>query len=232
VVRDALNNKYAIPGLPTPTTAQEVEAGIVDFAAKALRPDTKLVGYLVKYQTVLDTLELFGERTTELKRQLIELGTELEAEASGGAAFLITFDQTRGPLADLIGLLKDKYNLKPYTRYSRIGKLKPGQSFESFYREFETDLEELIKAATDPDFANMLDVVGTRMGALPEEIDSVVTAIEYSPHWDQVEITVQQFSDVHRHDFIRDAKFPRTFRKDFLRNPPTPEVSAHGLGLN
>lgn len=231
MVREALNNKYAIPGGHTPTNAQEVEADLKEFAATAVRPETKWVGYLVKYQTVLDTLELFGERTTELKRQLIELGNEIEAEAAGGAAYLITFDQTRGPLADLIDLLKEKYNLKRYTRYSRIGKLKPGKSFESFYREFETDLEELIEAATHPGFEKMLAVVGRSKGASNDEIDRVVSAIKYSPHWEQVEITVQQFSDLHRHDFIRDAKFQRTIRKDF-RIPPTPEVSAQALGLN
>lgn len=252
-IKETVDKKYATTGR-TPHSAQEVEEGLNDFAARTFRPETKLAGYLAKYQSVLDTLELFRERAADLTRQLYELGGEIEAEAAG-SAYLITFDQTRGPLADLIDSLQQKHNFKPYTRYSRIGKLRLGQGFESFYSEFEADLEKLIEAATNTDFKSRLKAVGITVGADPRQLGIVVSEIE-SAHeeqrtatqrgsesgheeqriatqgradWEQVEITVQQL--FHRHDFIRDAKIKTIIHTPPFKIPPTPEVSVKALHL-
>ena len=235
-IKAELDRKYAIPDHPPPGKVQDVKTQLDEVAA-TFRPETKLVGYMTRYQTVLDTLALFRERTADLTRQLTELNDEMEAEAIGGNAYLITFDQTRGALADLIDSLHPTYGFLPYTRYSRIGKLKSGKSFESFCREFEEDLGKLIRAAHDPGFSKRLIDVGETISADGDKVRKVISAITAArainlkaPAWDQVEITIQQLNCIHRHDFIRDMKLPPIIRRD-LRNPPLPEDSVRELGL-
>ena len=97
-------------------------------------------GVLGSYASVLNTLAMFRARTAELAEKLDELSWMRQAESTGGSAFLITFDQIRVGLAVLIDTLAVMYHFHHYTRYSRIGVLKPGESFEDLYRRLGVDL--------------------------------------------------------------------------------------------
>jgi hypothetical protein len=180
-----------------PPTAQDLKKRLDCFAGQ-FRPETRLMGFLDSYARVFDTLALFRERAEDLTRELERLSSGLLAEAGGGSAYIITFDQLKGGLADLIDSLAEKYGFQHYTRYSRIGVLRPGEKFEAFYRRFEADLEEQLVDKFDA----------------PEECQ-------------QIAITVQQISLLHSHDFATDAeatlkaKMPKgaAYTKVFRKRP-------------
>jgi hypothetical protein len=129
----------------------------------------------------------------------------------GSSEYLITFDQTRGPLAALIDLLRDKYGFDHYTRYGRIGALEPGQSFADFYRQFKADLEAAFQAATCAASA------GAPSWLSPLKLKHVRAQLKES-QWEMVEITVQQI--FRRQNFLpsRLESIPR-FHKSFRLVP-------------
>ncbi len=232
-------------------------------------------------ETMLETQALFRDHAEDLARRLDDVGFLLKAEAAGGSAYIITFDQVKGGIADIIDELKDEYGFEHFTRYARMGKLPPDESFESFYTRFEADLEQRFLAAfatrqlaesEKERFLTELEAILTsldeepfpatkwyrqvdvRSGESPEDFLARVAddleqqleehflsvppeqrqaacrkwleAARITAVWEQIEVTVQQISLFHRHDFVIDAKrvLGKTLGKAFskvFRLPPS-----------
>lgn len=207
-----------LPGGGADTTEHEARAELSDYAAR------------FRQAPILDLLDSCRQSAIDLSRQLGELGQRLAAETGGGSAYVITFDQRYGPVADLLDSLADKYGFRHYTRYSRIGEVPVGKTFEELYRALEADLEsvfrpvlrETIERATHaqpPDPATAGDEAGDG-------------TIEHDP-WEDIEITVQQISLLHRHDFaVDDAENLLTRIRDLLPQSsvgPDPAPSAEAV---
>lgn len=63
-------------------------------------------------------------------------------------AYLITFDERRGPLAELVdGLKKENsiYRFGPYTPYTRLGIVPRGMPFHEFVEQFFGDLDDALR---------------------------------------------------------------------------------------
>ncbi len=133
-------------GATPPETSIDVQRRLESFTDE-LRDEARLRDHLEGYDSVFETLALFRDRADDLSRQLDDLVCLLKAEAAGGSAYLITFDQVTGGIAKVIDQLKPKYGFKNYTRYTRLGRLRPGDTFESFYARFEADLEKRLETA-------------------------------------------------------------------------------------
>jgi hypothetical protein len=75
-------------------------------------------------------------------------------------AYLITFDERTGPVADLVDSLKEKrprgrqtYRFGPYTRNTRLGLLPPNVPFHEFVEQFFADLDGVLREyAPDPPY--------------------------------------------------------------------------------
>ncbi|MDY7094393.1 MAG: hypothetical protein SX243_15590 [Acidobacteriota bacterium] len=138
----------------------------------------------------------------ELVERLAELEERLQAEATGGSAYVITFDQRYGPVAELIDSLADQYGFRHYTRYSRLGELRPGESFEELYARLSADLERVFQ----PILRKAVEEARRGDSAVPavEEAEGSEEAAQPHDSWEDIEITVQQISLLHRHDFAVD----------------------------
>jgi len=272
----------------TPQTSTDVQRRLESFA-EALHDEERLRDQLDECDSVFDTLALFRDRAGDLARQLDELALTLKAEASGGSAYLITFDQVNGRIAKVINRLQPKYRFENYTRFARLGRLRAGETFESFYESFEADLERELEAAfSDVEdalgsydeqqlqdakarFLRSLETVSEPLleggdvawkyramdpGAdesfpeffdrarldLTEQLDEAFPEVPSGKRrrsagswlqlartaavWHRIEVTVQQVSLFHRHDFAMDARRrlgPRLGRSYFriFRLPPS-----------
>lgn len=63
-------------------------------------------------------------------------------------AYLITFDERRGSLAEVIDGLKKQnsiYRFGPYTRYTRLGIVPRGMPFHEFVEQFFADLDDALR---------------------------------------------------------------------------------------
>lgn len=162
-----------------PDTAQKLEKNLESFAGR-YRPEIPPAGHPEGDVKSVAAMAALHERAASLGLELEEISERLLAEAGGARGYIITFDQSRGGLAEVIDDLKKDhgFGFEHYTRYSRIGVLQEGETFEEFYRSFLGKLEERLQAEIDEDPA----------------------------HWEQIEITVQPISLSHRHDFATDAE--------------------------
>ena len=179
-------------------------------------------------KAVADQLALFADRTFRPEPPVPsgevppgELRDMLEVEATGGCAYVITFGETRGHVADLVDSVKGKYGFHDYTQSARIGRLRSGQRFEDFYKELWADLTTLFKAALDEDLEGLMEL-DSRIGADEEKLRKVKSEIERTrketgPDWENVEITVQQVSLLRCHDFTRHVaeRLPAVHRRIF-----------------
>ncbi len=207
--------------LPQPENGSGDEPAVrktLEKYVERFRPETRLAG-------MLTTLAQFRDEADDLIRQLEDLEGWLKAESTGGSAYLITFDQTRGALAHLIDALGDKYGFRHYTRYARYGELRPGLAFEKLYAGLEADLEKLIEVAVNQ--PQQLIKVGVPLGADHKQLQAVIHALnghqnatdeEQEADWTDLRITVQRISLLYRHEFVTDA--------EALREKLPPEVFA------
>lgn len=74
-------------------------------------------------------------------------------------AYLITFDERTGPVAELVDGLKTKrprgrqtYRFGPYTRNTRLGLLPPKVPFHEFVEQFFADLDRVLREYPDPPY--------------------------------------------------------------------------------
>lgn len=163
--------------LPKPRSLKrELEAFVRRFP-----PETLPASHSDRGTRPILALTSLRERASDLGHELEEISDMLLAQAGGARAFLITFDQSRGSLADLIDELsqQEDYGLEHYTRYSRIGLLPKDATFESFYRGFVKALEEKLRETFEK--------------AAPDD-------------WLQIEITFQPINLLHRHELVTDAE--------------------------
>jgi hypothetical protein len=144
-------------------------------------------------------LEECRRGASEIVSRLGELEERLELEASGGSAYVITFDQRYGPVADLIDSLAEKYGFRHYTRYSRLGELRPGESFEELYDRLSADLEQVLQPVL------VQAVKEARSEHLQPSGPGSEEGEQRHDSWEDIEITVQQISLLHRHDFAVDG---------------------------
>ncbi len=271
---------------PAPRSPEELRERL-ESLAREHRRESRLPRELGEFhqalEKMLETQTSFRDHAEHLTRRLDGLSSLLAAEAAGGSAYLITFDQLKGGVANIIDELEDQYGFEHYTRYARIGELRSGESFESFYVRFEADLEERFRAAfatrqlqeseKERFLAELEEISKTpaarsfpaiepwayrRVELPPDEsfedffaragVDLERQLAEHFPLvaaeqrqalgrrsleaariaavWEQIEVTVQQISLVHRHDFAADAKqglgraLGRVFSRVF-RVPPS-----------